>query len=90
MANMDFNSMSPQQLQAMNDQMDATMAKAVGAGDFRIMFRHMLPNTLGPIIVNGTLAVEGGESRVWAVRDKYDPDKIATAPIPPEVIARFG
>jgi len=40
--------------------------------------------------VNGTLAVEGGESRVWAVRDKYDPDKIATAPIPPEVIARFG
>src|SRR4029077_19737336 len=32
-------------------------AKAVGAGDMRIMFRHMLPNTLGPIIVNGTLAV---------------------------------
>jgi ABC-type dipeptide/oligopeptide/nickel transport system permease subunit len=32
-------------------------AKAVGAGDFRIMFRHMLPNTLGPIVVNGTLAV---------------------------------
>jgi peptide/nickel transport system permease protein len=32
-------------------------AKASGAGDFRIMFRHMLPNTLGPIIVNGTLAV---------------------------------
>jgi ABC-type dipeptide/oligopeptide/nickel transport system permease subunit len=32
-------------------------AKAAGAGDARIMFRHMLPNTLGPIIVNGTLAV---------------------------------
>jgi peptide/nickel transport system permease protein len=32
-------------------------AKAVGAGDGRIMFRHMLPNTLGPIVVNGTLAV---------------------------------
>lgn len=32
-------------------------AKAVGAGDLRIMFRHMLPNTLGPIVVNGTLAV---------------------------------
>jgi peptide/nickel transport system permease protein len=32
-------------------------AKASGAGDFRIMFRHILPNTLGPIIVNGTLAV---------------------------------
>jgi peptide/nickel transport system permease protein len=32
-------------------------AKAVGAGDMRIMFRHILPNTLGPIVVNGTLAV---------------------------------
>jgi len=40
--------------------------------------------------VNGTLAVEGSESRVWAVRDKTDPDKITTAAIPPEVIARFG
>jgi len=29
MANMDFNSMTPQQLAAMNDQMDAAMAKAV-------------------------------------------------------------
>jgi ABC-type dipeptide/oligopeptide/nickel transport system permease subunit len=32
-------------------------AKASGAGDARIMFRHMLPNTLGPIIVNATLTV---------------------------------
>jgi ABC-type dipeptide/oligopeptide/nickel transport system permease subunit len=32
-------------------------AKAAGSGDMRIMFRHILPNTLGPIIVNGTLAV---------------------------------
>ncbi|HKI91335.1 MAG TPA: ABC transporter permease [Gaiellaceae bacterium] len=32
-------------------------AKAAGSGDARIMFRHILPNTLGPIIVNGTLAV---------------------------------
>ena len=31
MANMDFNSMTARQLQAMNDQMDATMAKVVGA-----------------------------------------------------------
>lgn len=30
MANMDFNSLSPHQLAAMNDQMDATMAKPVG------------------------------------------------------------
>jgi ABC-type dipeptide/oligopeptide/nickel transport system permease subunit len=32
-------------------------AKAAGARDGRIMFRHILPNTLGPIIVNGTLSV---------------------------------
>jgi ABC-type dipeptide/oligopeptide/nickel transport system permease subunit len=32
-------------------------AKAAGSGDLRIMFRHILPNTLGPIVVNGTLAV---------------------------------
>jgi peptide/nickel transport system permease protein len=32
-------------------------AKASGAGDSRIMFRHMLPNSLGPIIVNTTLIV---------------------------------
>jgi len=32
-------------------------AKAAGAGDARIMFRHILPNTLGPVIVNGTLTV---------------------------------
>jgi plastocyanin len=31
MAGMDFNSMSPEQLSAMNDQMDAAMAKAVDA-----------------------------------------------------------
>ena len=40
--------------------------------------------------VNSTLAVEGGESRVWAVRDPSDPDKIKTAPIPAEVIGRFS
>jgi peptide/nickel transport system permease protein len=32
-------------------------AKAAGSGDMRIMFRHILPNTLGPIVVNGTLTV---------------------------------
>lgn len=42
------------------------------------------------ITVGGVLAVEGGESRVWAVRHKDDPDKISAAPIPPEVIAKFG
>jgi peptide/nickel transport system permease protein len=34
-------------------------AKASGSGDLRIMSRHMLPNALGPIIVNATLTVAG-------------------------------
>jgi peptide/nickel transport system permease protein len=32
-------------------------AKASGAGDARIIVRHMLPNAVGPIIVNATLIV---------------------------------
>jgi 4-hydroxybenzoyl-CoA thioesterase len=40
--------------------------------------------------VNGELAVEGGETRVWAVRDAGNADKMKTAPIPAEVIAKFG
>jgi ABC-type dipeptide/oligopeptide/nickel transport system permease subunit len=32
-------------------------ARVSGAGDLRIMFRHMVPNTMGPIIVNATLVV---------------------------------
>ncbi len=40
--------------------------------------------------VNGALAVEGRESRVWAVRDPDNPEKIKAAPIPAGVIAKFG
>jgi ABC-type dipeptide/oligopeptide/nickel transport system permease subunit len=32
-------------------------AKAAGASDLRIIGRHMLPNCVGPIVVNATLAV---------------------------------
>jgi peptide/nickel transport system permease protein len=32
-------------------------ARAAGAGDSRIIIRHILPNSLGPIIVNATLVV---------------------------------
>ncbi|HXY85102.1 MAG TPA: ABC transporter permease [Gaiellaceae bacterium] len=32
-------------------------AKAAGSGDTRIMFRHIIPNMMGPIVVTGTLAV---------------------------------
>jgi ABC-type dipeptide/oligopeptide/nickel transport system permease subunit len=34
-------------------------AKASGSGDIRIIFRHMLPNSMGPIIVNMTLITAG-------------------------------
>jgi peptide/nickel transport system permease protein len=32
-------------------------ARASGASSWRIMFRHILPNTIGPIVVNTTLVV---------------------------------
>jgi 4-hydroxybenzoyl-CoA thioesterase len=42
------------------------------------------------ITLGGALAVEGGETRVWAARNKDDPEKIGAVAIPPEVIAKFG
>ncbi len=32
-------------------------ARAVGGGDLRLMFRHLLPNAIAPIVVAGTLGV---------------------------------
>ena len=32
-------------------------AKAAGASDMRIIFRHILPNCIGPIVVNTTLII---------------------------------
>jgi peptide/nickel transport system permease protein len=32
-------------------------AHAIGAGDLRIIVRHMIPNAIGPIVVNATLTV---------------------------------
>jgi ABC-type dipeptide/oligopeptide/nickel transport system permease subunit len=32
-------------------------ARALGAGDRRIIFKHLLPNTAGPIIVNATITI---------------------------------
>jgi peptide/nickel transport system permease protein len=34
-------------------------ARAMGAGDFRIIFRHILPNALAPVLVSATLGVAG-------------------------------
>jgi 4-hydroxybenzoyl-CoA thioesterase len=41
------------------------------------------------LVVRGTLAVEGRETRVWALRDAADPSLIRSQPIPDEVVARF-
>ena len=34
-------------------------SRALGAGDWRIISRHMIPNAIGPIIVNATITVAG-------------------------------
>jgi peptide/nickel transport system permease protein len=34
-------------------------ARAIGAQDFRIIFRHILPNAISPVLVSATLGVAG-------------------------------
>lgn len=41
------------------------------------------------LTVQGKLAVEGVESRVWAIRNAADSSLIESLPIPDEIIARF-
>jgi len=53
-------------------------------------FRRSSFDVVHRISVGGELAVEGGETRVWAARDKDNPEKIGAVAIPPEVIAKFG
>jgi 4-hydroxybenzoyl-CoA thioesterase len=40
--------------------------------------------------VGGAIAVEGRETRVWAIRDAANPSRIRSQPIPDEIKARFG
>ena len=42
------------------------------------------------ITIAGELAVEGGETRVWAARAKDNPEKIGAIAIPAEIIAKFN
>jgi len=37
----------------------------------------------------GVLSVEGFETRVWVARRRDDPSKIASKPIPPDVVAQL-
>lgn len=55
-----------------------------------IEFRRSSFDVEHKITKDGVVMVEGQESRVWAVPRKDDPDRITTAPIPAEVIAKFG
>jgi peptide/nickel transport system permease protein len=42
---------------SLREQEYVAAARAVGVGHFRIVFRHMLPNAIGPIVVSATLLV---------------------------------
>ena len=52
-------------------------------------FRRSSFDVAHRLFVRGELAVEGHETRVWAVRDPADPSAIRSRPIPEEVMARF-
>ncbi len=49
---------------AAKEQSYVTAAKAAGVGDFSIIFRHILPNTLAPIIVQSTFQI--ATAILWA------------------------
>ena len=74
----------------------ANFVKAVKFGDVvdiasRVSaFRRSSFDVEHRLSVAGQLAVEGGETRVWASRSKDDPEKIAGTAIPGEVIAKFA
>lgn len=42
---------------SIRDQEFVEAVRAIGAGDARIIFRHIIPNSLAPVIVQGTLGV---------------------------------
>lgn len=44
---------------SIRDQEFIEAARAIGANDFRIIFKHIIPNALAPVIVQGTLGVAG-------------------------------
>jgi 4-hydroxybenzoyl-CoA thioesterase len=60
----------------------AIETKLVACGRSSFSLEHRL-------LLAGTLAVEGTETRVWAGRDPGDPARIQSQPIPAEVVARL-
>jgi len=47
------------QVLSLRQQAFVEAARALGAGGGRVVFRHLVPNTLGPVIVYATLTVPG-------------------------------
>jgi 4-hydroxybenzoyl-CoA thioesterase len=74
----------------------ANFIKAVKFGDIvdltsRVSeFRRSSFDVEHRLSVGGEVAVEGGETRVWASRSKDDLEKIGGTAIPGEVIAKFS
>lgn len=52
-------------------------------------FRRSSFDVAHQLVAGGEIAVEGRETRVWAVRDPAHPSQIKAQPIPEDVIARF-
>ena len=53
-------------------------------------FRRSSFDVAHRITIDGKLAIEGGETRVWAARSADDPERINATAIPAEVIASFS
>ncbi|MDR1678089.1 MAG: ABC transporter permease [Deltaproteobacteria bacterium] len=47
------------ELMALKGRDFALAAKIMGASDFRIIWRHLLPNAMGPVLVTATLGIAG-------------------------------
>ena len=74
---------------------DARYLKAARFGDIVEIhssiseFRRSSFSVRHRLTIEGELAVEGSETRVWAAVDPHDPSKMKARAIPPEVIERF-
>ena len=42
---------------SLREQDFVSAAKALGVGDFRIIFRHMMPNAIAPVLVSSTIGI---------------------------------
>jgi peptide/nickel transport system permease protein len=44
---------------SLREQDFVTAARALGVSDWRIIFRHMVPNAIGPVLVSATIGIAG-------------------------------